>query len=128
MVEYPRLGVFGGVPAPMLARLEMTLRARVQWRYEPKFDGFRGLLWRAPSGAVQLFSGNLKGLSRSFAALVAAGKALPPNMLVDGEIVIANAKGHSDFGALQQRLGVGNPRRAVQPHASLRSLRHNHGS
>jgi len=31
-----------------------------------RFDGFRGLLWRAPNGAVHLLSRNLKDLSSSF--------------------------------------------------------------
>ena len=87
----PSASVFGGVPAPMLARLEASLPRGDHWCYEPKFDGFRGLLWRAPNGAVHLLSRNLKDLSPSFAELVCAGDALAPATLVDGEIVIADA-------------------------------------
>src|SRR3954454_14861329 len=36
----------------MLARLERTLPRGDQWRYEPKLDGFHGLLWHAPGGGV----------------------------------------------------------------------------
>ena len=36
-----------------------------------------------------------------------AADALPLESVIDGEIVIAHADGSSDFGALQQRLGVG---------------------
>ena len=91
----------------MLARLEASLPRGDHWCYEPKFDGFRGLLWRAPNGAVHLLSRNLKDLSPSFPELVCAGGALAPGTLVDGEIVIADATGRSDFGALQGRLSVG---------------------
>ena len=91
----------------MLARLEASLPRGDHWCYEPKFDGFRGLLWRPPNGAVQLLSRNLKDLSPSFPELVCAGDALAPGTLVDGEIVIADATGRSDFGALQGRLSVG---------------------
>src|SRR5206468_4123986 len=103
--EYPPDPVFGGLQAPMLARLERTLPSGELWRYEPKLDGFRGLLWRAPSGSVHLLSRNLKDLGPAFPELVIAGRDLPLDTLVDGEIVIADAGGRSNFGALQERLG-----------------------
>jgi ATP-dependent DNA ligase len=40
--------------------LEKTLPRGSAWRYEPKFDGFRGLLWRSQSGVVRLLSRNVK--------------------------------------------------------------------
>ena len=89
----------------MLARLEPTLPRGELWRYEPKLDRFRGLLWHAASGSVHLLSRNLKDLSRAFPELVRAGRDLPLDTLVDGEIVIADADGRSNFGALQERLG-----------------------
>jgi bifunctional non-homologous end joining protein LigD len=91
----------------MLARLESTLPRGPVWRYEPKLDGFRGLLWRSNTGPTQVFSRNLKDLSVAFPELVRASAALPLDTVIDGEIVIADANGNSDFGALQQRLGAG---------------------
>jgi ATP-dependent DNA ligase len=99
--------VLAGVPAPMLARLESTLPRGPEWRYEPKLDGFRGLLWRSNTGAARVLSRNLKDLSVSFPELMRASEALPLDTVIDGEIVIADADGSSDFGALQQRLSVG---------------------
>jgi bifunctional non-homologous end joining protein LigD len=99
--------VVAGVPAPMLARLESTLPRGPEWRYEPKLDGFRGLLWRSNTGVARVLSRNLNDLSVSFPELVRASDALPLDTVIDGEIVIADANGSSDFGALQQRLGVG---------------------
>jgi ATP-dependent DNA ligase len=93
----------GGLHAPMLARLERRLPIGDGWRYEPKLDGFRGLLWRAPSGSVYLLSRNVKNLSHAFPEVLTGGRDLPLDTLVDGEIVIAD--GRSNFGALQQRLG-----------------------
>jgi ATP-dependent DNA ligase len=90
----------------MLARLERTLPRGDVWRYEPKLDGFRGLLWRTSGTAFQLLSRNVKDLSPWFPELIQAGRALPPNTVLDGEIVIADDRGCSDFGALQTRLGV----------------------
>jgi ATP-dependent DNA ligase len=92
-------------PVPMLAHLERSLPRGETWRYEPKLDGFRGLLWHGEGAAAQLLSRNVKDLSAWFPALIEAGKALPANTLVDGEIVIADNLGSSDFGALQARLG-----------------------
>jgi ATP-dependent DNA ligase len=91
----------------MLARLEATLPRGSDWRYEPKFDGFRGLLWRTSGGKVHLLSRNLKDLNGAFPELVRAGEVLPSETLVDGEIVIADATGAADFGALQTRLSAG---------------------
>ena len=91
----------------MLARLESTVPRGPEWRYEPKLDGFRGLLWRSNTGAARVLSRNLKDLGVSFPELVRASGALPLDTVIDGEIVIADADGSSDFGALQQRLGVG---------------------
>jgi ATP-dependent DNA ligase len=91
----------------MLARLERVLPRGPEWRYEPKLDGFRGLLWRSNAGPVPLLSRNFKDLSASFPEVVHAGQALPLDSVLDGEIVIADADGHSDFGALQRRLGAG---------------------
>jgi len=97
---YPPDPVFAGFHAPMLARLERALPRGDVWRYEPKLDGFRGLLWRAPSGSVHLLSRNLKDLSHAFPELVAAGSDLPLDSLVDGEIVIADAEGRSNLVGL----------------------------
>jgi ATP-dependent DNA ligase len=48
----------------------------------------------------------MRDLSPWFHELVGAGRALPVDTLVDGEIVIADEQGRSDFTALQQRLTV----------------------
>jgi len=90
----------------MLAQLERTLPRGERWRYEPKFDGFRGLLWRTDRTVIQLLSRNVKALSPWFPEPIQAGKALPPSTVLDGEIVIADDQGWSDFGALQARLGI----------------------
>ena len=53
---------------------------------------------------MHLLSRNLKDLSHAFPELVQAGRDLPLDTVVDGEIVIADADGRSNFGALQERL------------------------
>jgi ATP dependent DNA ligase domain len=94
------------VLAPMLAQLDYRLPVGQQWRYEPKLDGFRGLLWHRSSGQAQLLSRNTRDLGQWFPELTRAARALPPDTLVDGEIVICDDEGWVDFGALQARLGT----------------------
>jgi ATP-dependent DNA ligase len=72
------------------------------WQYEPKWDGFRGLLENA-SGELRLWSRNARPLLRYFPELEALGKLLPPHSALDGEIVIERA-GVLDFDAMQTRL------------------------
>jgi ATP-dependent DNA ligase len=90
--------------APMLAQLQADLPSGAGWRYEPKLDGFRGLLSRQAGAAPRLLSRNGRDLGPWFPELLQAALELPPNTLVDGEIVIADQHGAIDFGALQARL------------------------
>jgi ATP-dependent DNA ligase len=72
------------------------------WQYEPKWDGFRGILENV-TGELHLWSRNGRPLLRYFPELEALGKKLKPNSAVDGEIVIER-DGALDFDALQMRL------------------------
>jgi ATP-dependent DNA ligase len=88
---------------PMLARLADSLPEAGDVLYEPKWDGFRAIVFR---GADDLFiqSRDLRPLDRYFPELHDALLAqLPPGSVVDGEIVIATPHG-LDFDALQLRL------------------------
>jgi ATP-dependent DNA ligase len=90
----------------MLAQLDSGLPSGQQWRYEPKLDGFRGLLWHRSTGQVHLLSRNTRDLGQWFPELTRAARTLPPDTLVDGEIVICDETGWVDFGGLQARLGT----------------------
>ena len=71
--------------------------------YEPKWDGFRCIVFR-DGDEVVLGSRNEKPLTRYFPDVVEAVKAaLPERCVVDGEIVVVGDKG-LDFDALQQRI------------------------
>ncbi len=72
------------------------------WRYEPKWDGFRGLL-ENNSGEIALWSRNGRPLLRYFPELREVGELLPPDSALDGEIVISR-DGKLDFDAMQMRL------------------------
>ena len=72
------------------------------WQYEPKWDGFRGILENL-DGEVKLWSRNGRPLLRYFPELETLGEKLPPSSAIDGEIVISR-DGRLEFDALQMRL------------------------
>ena len=89
--------------APMLAKLTRELPEGDGLFYEPKWDGFRCIVFR-DSDDVVLGSRNEKPLTRYFPELVESLRAnLPDRCVIDGEIVIAGPQG-LDFDALSQRI------------------------
>jgi ATP-dependent DNA ligase len=87
---------------PMLAKLADELPAG-DYLYEPKWDGFRAIVFRGDDD-VYIQSRDSRPLDRYFPELHdTLLNALPRHCVVDGEIVIATAKG-LDFDALQLRL------------------------
>src|SRR6187455_34565 len=87
----------------MLAKASDSLPSDDGWLFEPKWDGFRALVFR-DGDSVYLQSRDLKPLDRYFPELAEPLRAsLPPRVVLDGEIVIASPRG-LDFDALQLRL------------------------
>ena len=97
---------------PMLAQIAQALPAEGEFLYEPKWDGFRAIVFR--DGAdVYIQSRDGKPFDRYFPDLhQALGELLPPDCVVDGEIVIATPQG-LDFDALQLRLHPASSRVAM---------------
>jgi bifunctional non-homologous end joining protein LigD len=98
---------------PMLATLAEKVFSHPAWLFEIKWDGVRALAWirdgklelRARSGRVITGSyPELEGLPGRFRAAEA---------VLDGEIVVLDERGRSDFGRLQQRMHVVRPPAAL---------------
>jgi len=88
---------------PMLAKLAREMPQPEGMLYEPKWDGFRCIVFR-DGDEVELGSRNEKPLTRYFPELPPALRAnLPERCVLDGEIVIGGAGG-LDFEALLQRI------------------------
>ena len=88
---------------PMLAQLQAEIPRGPGWRYEPKWDGFRAIVFK---DGDEVFLNSRKGqpLQRYFPELVErVRQVLPARCVVDGEIIIAGPRG-LDFDALQLRL------------------------
>jgi len=87
---------------PMEAQLVRSLPEGDEWQYEPKWDGFRGVL-ENDGDELALWSRNERPLLRYFPELRPLGDLLPEHSALDGEIVIAR-DGALDFDSMQTRL------------------------
>jgi ATP-dependent DNA ligase len=90
---------------PMLAKLARTIPTDDGLLFEPKWDGFRCIVFR-DGDEIKLTSRNQKPFNRYFPELLPVlADALPDRCVVDGEIVVDHAEGRGlDFDALQQRI------------------------
>jgi ATP-dependent DNA ligase len=87
----------------MLAKLERELPRGDGWVYEPKWDGFRAIVF-VSGGDAYLQSRDKKPLNRYFPELVPAlVETFPAECIVDGEVVVAGPQG-LDFDLLQMRI------------------------
>ncbi|HWE89363.1 MAG TPA: ATP-dependent DNA ligase [Pseudonocardiaceae bacterium] len=88
---------------PMLAKAVAAIPDRTDMLFEPKWDGFRCLVFR-DGDELMLQSRSGKPLDRYFPELVAGlTEALPDRVVLDGEIVLAR-NGRLDFDALGERI------------------------
>jgi ATP-dependent DNA ligase len=88
---------------PMLALAQDEIPEGEGWAYEPKWDGFRAIVFRE-GDRVHLCSRNGQPLERYFPeVLVGLQKALPNEIVVDGEIILPGTRG-LDFDALSNRI------------------------
>ena len=99
--------VFSTLPAakvrfiePMYARLVQSLPQGPEWLYEVKFDGYRCLAGRDAKG-VTLWSRRENLFTSQFAHIATACEQLPPDTLIDGEIVAIDDNGRVSFNLLQ---------------------------
>lgn len=88
---------------PMLSEAEDEIPVGDGWRYEPKYDGFRALVFR-DGEKVHLQSRKGQPLERYFPELLPLlQSALPERAVIDGEIIMPTPHG-LDFDTLQLRL------------------------
>lgn len=88
---------------PMEARLAAELPKEGNWQFEPKWDGFRCLVFRQ-ADKVELRAKSGKSLTRYFPEMIAALRKMPARrFILDGELLIPQGDTLS-FDALQMRL------------------------
>lgn len=102
MTDFDRLELKPGL-APMEAKLVDSLPEGEGWQYEPKWDGFRCLVFR-DGAQVALMSKSGKPLGRYFPEIVETVLGMEADRFVlDGELLVP-MNGSLSFDALQQRL------------------------
>ena len=89
---------------PMYAEAVRTLPDGELWTYEAKLDGYRCLAARRSSGVV-LWSRRGNGFSDRFPQIARACDKLPPDTLIDGEVIAIDERGRISFNALQRSHG-----------------------
>jgi len=85
---------------PMLAKLSTQIINEAEWLYEMKYDGYRSISI-VKKGQVEMSSRNGNSFNEIYGDLVKELSAIKDNVILDGEIVIENSKGNSDFQLLQ---------------------------
>jgi bifunctional non-homologous end joining protein LigD len=86
---------------PMLATLVGEPFDRPGWFFEVKWDGYRAIA-DIRDGEVRLYSRNQKSFASTFAPVVEALAGLSRDTILDGEVVVLDAQGRSQFQLLQQ--------------------------
>jgi ATP-dependent DNA ligase len=88
---------------PALARAAKELPTGEDWRFEPKWDGFRTIIFR-DGDDVYLQSRNGKPMNRYFPEIIPQVLALPDErIVVDGELILV-VDGIQEFDLLGQRI------------------------
>ncbi|WP_132575347.1 non-homologous end-joining DNA ligase [Rhizobium sp. BK591] len=91
---------------PALAQLKAYPPTGDEWSWELKWDGYRLAVHIEPQGIRILTRGGHDWTHR-FPAIEQAARALgPATMIIDGEAVVLDEEGRTDFGLLQQSLGA----------------------
>lgn len=96
---------------PMLAQSIEKPFDNKNWIFEMKYDGYRMIAVINPE-QVNLFSRNHLSFNKNFKAIADELQKIKHVAVLDGEIVIEDEAGHSDFQLLQNyiKTGKGNPK------------------
>jgi len=89
---------------PCLALLASKPPKDPQWTYEVKWDGYRLAIHVEPT-QVRVITRGGHDWTHRFPSIAQAASWLGGTMILDGEAVVLDEQGRSDFGALQQALG-----------------------
>lgn len=91
---------------PCLALLVPKPPSGAAWAYEVKWDGYRIAIHIEPRHQVRIITRGGHDWTHRFPAIEAAARALDvESAIIDGEAVVLDERGASDFGALQRALG-----------------------
>lgn len=93
--------------SPMLAETTAKPFNRTNWIFELKYDGYRTIAV-IQKGEVELYSRNKLSFTESFESIATSLHNLPHDCVLDGEVVVEDNNGRSDFQLLQNFRKTGN--------------------
>lgn len=85
---------------PMLAKIAATVPNHADWLYEPKYDGYR-VLAKVNKGKAEMISRNGNSFTKQYATLIKELEQITDDVILDGEVVIEDKQGVSNFQLLQ---------------------------
>ena len=85
----------------MLSKLAQGPFNDPKWIFEVKLDGYRAIA-EIENGEAILYSRNLISFNKKYPTIVESLKSIPHNAIIDGEVVVMDEKGISNFQLLQQ--------------------------
>jgi bifunctional non-homologous end joining protein LigD len=85
---------------PTMATLVDAPFSREGWLFEPKWDGYRAIA-NVRNGKVDLYSRNHLSFNKDYPSIVKAVEKISHNVVLDGEVVVMDSKGNTNFQALQ---------------------------
>jgi bifunctional non-homologous end joining protein LigD len=95
---------------PMMAKMGIPFDSENHF-FEVKWDGLRALLF-LQNGKLELQNRNLRDVTASYPEIQNVAKGIRANKaVIGGEVVVLNEKGTPDFGRLQNRFGIEDPKR-----------------
>ena len=91
---------------PMLATLVSEPFDGDNWLFETKWDGYRAIA-TVQNGNALLYSRNEKSFNKDYPPVVAAVEKISHNVVMDGEVIVLDKNGKSDFQSLQNYKNTG---------------------
>lgn len=90
---------------PMLCLLQESVPKGEEWVYEVKHDGYRMICF-LEGGKAELYSRNHTSFNKKFPTILRALESFfsSKQVVLDGEVILADEDGKSDFGALQRAI------------------------
>lgn len=115
--EGARKALIPEAPQVALATLAENPSSDAHWIYEIKWDGIRTVA-RVQNGVVKLWSRAKRDVTTEFPELATLANSVDAREAVlDGETVVLDSNGRSDFQRLQSRMGVRNPSQRLMAEA-----------
>jgi len=119
LLEGARKATMPSKIAPMLATLTDKPFSHPDWIFEIKWDGIRAMAW-IDDGRLELHARTGRIITHKYPELASLPERVKARQaILDGEVVVLDANGRSDFERLQSRMNVDRPSILLQRQAPI---------